>query len=91
LLLGHQFDSEKKVNQPTCLTTLISLPTKIKSNDKKYGSQNSKIGNIHLKWAFSEAAVILFPLFPKKQVAKNLEICYCTEIWQSDFIRSRQS
>jgi transposase len=28
------------------------------SNGKKYGSGGSKIGNAHLKWAFSEAAVL---------------------------------
>jgi transposase len=28
------------------------------SNGKKYGSSGKKIGNAHLKWAFSEAAVI---------------------------------
>ena len=27
------------------------------SNGKRYGSSGSKIGNAHLKWAFSEAAV----------------------------------
>jgi transposase len=32
-------------------------PTR-ESNAKKYGSQNSKIGNVHLKWAFSEASVM---------------------------------
>ncbi len=29
------------------------------SSGKKSGSRNSKIGNVHLKWAFSEAAVLL--------------------------------
>ena len=28
------------------------------SNGKKYGSSGKKIGNAHLKWAFSEAAVL---------------------------------
>ena len=28
------------------------------SNDKKHGSSGKKIGNAHLKWAFSEAAVL---------------------------------
>jgi transposase len=28
------------------------------SNGKKYGNGGSKIGNAHLKWAFSEATVI---------------------------------
>jgi len=29
------------------------------SGGKKSGARNSKIGNVHLKWAFSEAAVLL--------------------------------
>ena len=28
------------------------------SAGKKHGSKNSKIGNVHLKWAFSEAACL---------------------------------
>ncbi len=28
------------------------------SAGKRYGSSGSKIGNVHLKWAFSEAAVL---------------------------------
>ena len=31
---------------------------KRESAGKKSGSRNSKIGNVHLKWAFSEAAVL---------------------------------
>ena len=30
------------------------------SAGKKQGSKNSKIGNVHLKWAFSEAACLIF-------------------------------
>ena len=26
--------------------------------EKRYGTSGSKIGNVHLKWAFSEAAVL---------------------------------
>jgi len=31
---------------------------KHESNGKTYGTKNSKIGNAHLKWAFSEAAIL---------------------------------
>ena len=33
------------------------------SNGKKYGTNGNKIGNAHLKWAFSEAAVLFLKLF----------------------------
>jgi transposase len=32
---------------------------KAESAGKTYGTQGNKIGNAHLKWAFSEAAVLL--------------------------------
>ncbi|RLV57682.1 IS110 family transposase [Parashewanella curva] len=34
------------------------IKCKAESNDKIYGTQGNKIGNAHLKWAFSEAAVL---------------------------------
>ena len=41
------------------------------SNGKRYGSSGSKIGNAHLKWAFSQAAV--HSLKYNKQGQKHLE------------------
>lgn len=41
------------------------------SNGKKYGSSGKKIGNAHLKWAFSEAAVLF--IRGNKQAKKYLD------------------
>jgi transposase len=35
------------------------------SAGKKYGTSGSKIGNVHLKWAFSEAAVLFLRANPE--------------------------
>lgn len=44
------------------------------SAGKKYGTSGAKIGNVHLKWAFSEAAVLFLRGNPKAQkYLKNLE------------------
>ncbi len=37
------------------------------SSGKKYGTSGAKIGNVHLKWAFSEAAVLFLRGNPKAQ------------------------
>lgn len=37
------------------------------SAGKRYGSSGSKIGNVHLKWAFSEASVLFLRANPKGQ------------------------
>ena len=46
------------------------------SNGKKYGNGGSKIGNAHLKWAFSEAAVLFMRYNPpaKKMVEELAKI-----------------
>lgn len=41
------------------------------SNGKKYGSSGKKIGNAHLKWAFSEASVLF--LRGNKEAKKYLD------------------
>ena len=40
------------------------------SAGKKYGTSGSKIGNVHLKWAFSEAAVLFLMGNPRGQKLK---------------------
>src|SRR5262249_40631658 len=37
------------------------------SGGKRYGSSGKKIGNVHLKWAFSEASVLFLRANPKGQ------------------------
>ena len=41
------------------------------SNGKQLGSSGKKIGNVHLKWAFSEAAVLLLRDNPETQKLKQ--------------------
>ena len=41
------------------------------SAGKRYGSSGSKIGNVHLKWAFSEAAVLFLRKNPDAMKYKN--------------------
>jgi len=44
------------------------------SGGKKYGSSGKKIGNVHLKWAFSEAAALFLRANPRgQQYLKRLE------------------
>jgi transposase len=44
------------------------------SSGKKYGTSGAKIGNVHLKWAFSEAAVLFLRGNPRAQkYLKKLE------------------
>jgi transposase len=44
------------------------------SGGKKYGSSGRKIGNVHLKWAFSEAAALFLRANPRgQQYLKRLE------------------
>ena len=53
------------------------VKSKKESAGKNYGSSGSKIGNAHLKWAFSEAAILLMreyeeaKLFVKKKAKKH--------------------
>jgi hypothetical protein len=37
------------------------------SNGKRHGPSSKKLGNVHLKWAFSEAAVLLRKHHPPAQ------------------------
>ena len=51
------------------------------SNGKKYGSQNSKIGNVHLKWAFSEASIMFISKSEEgkkylQKLEKKFEFCF---------------
>ena len=49
------------------------IKCKAESGGKSYGTSGAKIGNAHLKWAFSEAAVIFLRGNPraKAYVKKN--------------------
>ena len=49
----HRFDSVQKFASYARL-----VKCKAESAGKSYGTQGNKIGNAHLKWAFSEAAVL---------------------------------
>ena len=46
----------KRVQEFLSYSRLVKCPRE--SGGKKYPSKNSKIGNVHLKWSFSEAAVL---------------------------------
>ena len=50
---ANRFDSVQKFASYARL-----VKCKAESADKSYGTQGNKIGNAHLKWAFSEAAVL---------------------------------
>ena len=52
-----------------CYSSLVKCSHE--SNGKKYGNGGSKIGNAHLKWAFSEATVIF--LRGNEPVKKHLD------------------
>jgi len=52
--------------QPCWQSTLSAKCTK-ESAGKRYGTSGTKIGNAHLKWAFSEAAVLFLRANPAGQ------------------------
>ena len=58
----HRFDSVQKFASYSRL-----VKCKAESAGKSYGTQGNKIGNAHLKWAFSEAAVLYLRGNPKAQ------------------------
>ena len=58
----HRFDT---VQQFASYSRLVKC--KAESAGKSYGTQGNKIGNAHLKWAFSEAAVTHLKGNPKAQ------------------------
>jgi len=59
LVLLYEIESIKRFPQVQDFVSYCRLIKSIKeSNGKKYGSSGKKIGNAHLKWAFSEAAVL---------------------------------
>ena len=58
----HRFDT---VQQFASYARLVKC--KAESAGKNYGTQGNKIGNAHLKWAFSEAAVCYLRANPKAQ------------------------
>ena len=58
----HRFDSVQ-----TFASYARLVKCKAESAGKTYGSQGNKIGNAHLKWAFSEVAVLFLRGNPKAQ------------------------
>ncbi len=58
----HRFESVQKFASYARL-----VKCKAESAGKSYGTQGNKIGNAHLKWAFSEAAVLYLRGNPKAQ------------------------
>jgi len=59
LVLLYEIESIERFPQVQDFVSYCRLIKSIKeSNGKKYGSSGKKIGNAHLKWAFSEAAVL---------------------------------
>ncbi len=58
----HRFDSVQKFASYSRL-----VKCKAESAGKAYGTQGTKIGNAHLKWAFSEAAVLFLKGNPSAQ------------------------
>ncbi|MBA4502532.1 IS110 family RNA-guided transposase [Marinobacterium marinum] len=58
----QRFDSVQKFASYARL-----VKCKAESTGKSYGTQGNKIGNAHLKWAFSEAAVLYLKGNPKAQ------------------------
>jgi transposase len=51
----HEINRFARVQDFSSYCRLVKCPRE--SAGKKQGSTNKKIGNVHLKWAFSEAAV----------------------------------
>jgi len=59
LVILYEIESIERFPKVQDFVSYCRLVKSIKeSNGKKYGSSGKKIGNAHLKWAFSEAAVL---------------------------------
>jgi len=59
LVILYEIESIERFPSVQDFVSYCRLITSIKeSNGKKYGSSGKKIGNAHLKWAFSEASVL---------------------------------
>ncbi len=59
LVILYEIESIERFPQVQDFVSYCRLIKSIKeSNGKKYGPSGKKIGNAHLKWAFSEAAVL---------------------------------
>ncbi len=59
LVILYEIETIERFPQVQDFVSYCRLIKSIKeSNGKKYGSSGKKIGNAHLKWAFSEAAVL---------------------------------
>jgi transposase len=59
LVILYEIESIERFPQVQNFVSYCRLIKSIKeSNGKKYGSSGKKIGNAHLKWAFSEASVL---------------------------------
>ena len=59
LVILYEIETIKRFPSVQDFVSYCRLVKSIKeSNGKRYGSSGKKIGNAHLKWAFSEAAVL---------------------------------
>ena len=59
LVILYEIENIKRFPRVQDFVSYCRLVKSVKeSNGKKYGSSGKKIGNAHLKWAFSEAAVL---------------------------------
>ena len=61
----HDIGRFERVQEFASYSRLVKC--KISSGGKKYGTSGAKIGNVHLKWAFSEAAVLFLRGNPQAQ------------------------
>ncbi len=68
----HDIDRFDRVQEFASYSRLVKCEKS--SAGKKYGTSGAKIGNVHLKWAFSEAAVLFLRGNPRAQkYIKTLE------------------
>jgi transposase len=59
LVILYEIENIKRFSRVQDFASYCRLVKSVKvSNGKKYGSNGNKIGNAHLKWAFSEAAAL---------------------------------
>jgi transposase len=65
----HDIDRFESVQRFASYARLVKCEKR--SAGKKVGSGGHKIGNAHLKWAFSEAAVTVLSHFPESKKLHN--------------------
>jgi transposase len=68
----HDVSRFPRVQEFVSYSRLVKCPRE--SSGKRYGSKNSKIGNVHLKWAFSEMACLFLKGNPDAQKLHNRRV-----------------